>query len=516
MDVAICSGDSYDWVIDGRFIRTYSAEGNYHDTIRYDALNTAGKHCDSARYTLNLSFHGAAPVIAMADTVCLENLPYEWTNEKGVVLGTFDKAGDYTAALQYAGGSCDSVQYTLKLKVDSVADEDRHDDKQTVYYGYEFHWRDGKDYVITQDTVFRYVYKHIGTMACDSAIYRTVVTMAEIEKKHVYDSATVCVGTSYPEGVRARVIETDSAWVDSVRVEEDNVPVDIFYHYNMYVFRAPNGLPTTLMDSVRAICGMPLDTAVAQAQIKQYLTENFYELRIDTTATISWFVKRAGQFVPRASEELTASEDAIEYQCIIADECEDTEDFVFTNKIPVEDPPMIDMAEEKILVEKYGQWLLMLHVNKLHKAGYEFDEDDVEWYQVVDGGQDILLDVHGYYYTTTEALQGKYYVIINVTSNENGCSTAVKSNYVDWSRPAHAPLRLIPNIGNEGTMMRLENINPDEESVIYAYDEAGGLLWQKTVSGKVATDIRAEGIPGIYMLRVVTGDKVETLRYVIK
>jgi hypothetical protein len=304
--------------------------------------------------------------------------------------------------------------------------------------------------------------------------------------------------------------------VDSVRVEEQGVPVDKFYHYNMYVFTNPSNLPDTLMNGVHAICGMPLDTANAQAAIEKYLKDNFFTLRIDTNATISWYVKRAGSFVPRANEEITASEDEIEFQCVVADECDDTQDAVFTLKIPVEDPPMADLEKEKILVEKYGQWLLMLHVNKLKRLGYVFTEEDVDWYLYVDGVNDKLLDHHGYYYTIDEPMTGKYYVIINATSNENGCNAAAKSNLVDWSRPAKAPMRLIPNIGPEGTMMRLENIDPDQESVICAYDEAGGLMWTKTVSGEAVTEIRAEGIPGIYMIRVVTGDKVETLRYVIR
>ena len=64
--------------------------------------------------------------------------------------------------------------------------------------------------------------------------------------------------------------------------------------------------------------------------------------------------------------------------------------------------------------------------------------------------------------------------------------------------------------------MRLINLNPDKEYIIYAYDEAGALMLRTTVNGEAEHDMKAEGRPGLYMLRVETGDKSETLRYIIK
>jgi hypothetical protein len=64
--------------------------------------------------------------------------------------------------------------------------------------------------------------------------------------------------------------------------------------------------------------------------------------------------------------------------------------------------------------------------------------------------------------------------------------------------------------------MRLENLNPFNEYQIYGYNEAGKLVSTMSVSGQATTEIRAEGSQGLYMLRVVTDEKVETLRYIIK
>ena len=156
----------------------------------------------------------------------------------------------------------------------------------------------------------------------------------------------------------------------------------------------------------------------------------------------------------------------------------------------------------------------MLHVNDLIKAGYVFTEDDIDWYQIVNGVE-TKLDHHGYYYTVEEELVGRFYVIIH-TASEYGCNTTIKSNAIDWSAPSHAPLRLVPNIGEEGTIMRLENLNPYHEYQIYGYNESGKLISTMTVSGQSVTEITADGSQGLYMLRVVTDEQVETLRYIIK
>jgi hypothetical protein len=112
-------------------------------------------------------------------------------------------------------------------------------------------------------------------------------------------------------------------------------------------------------------------------------------------------------------------------------------------------------------------------------------------------------------------LVGTFYVIIH-TASEFGCNTTIRSNTINWSAPSNAPLRLVPNIGVEGTVMRLENLNPSNEYQIYGYNESGSLVTTMSVSGQAVAEIRAEGSQGLYMLRVVTDDKQETLRYIIK
>ena len=64
--------------------------------------------------------------------------------------------------------------------------------------------------------------------------------------------------------------------------------------------------------------------------------------------------------------------------------------------------------------------------------------------------------------------------------------------------------------------MTLENLDADAESAIHVYDGSGNLIFNTTSTGLVDLEIKSQGAPGIYMMRVESGDKKETLRYIIK
>ena len=513
----ICYGDTYIWQRrDGSTIGTYTTTTTAFDTVRYAAA--AGKiGCDSLRYTLNLTVRAKADTVVVNDTSCY-NTDYDWYDPNtGDLIKTIAKP---TAAVKdtvykpYAGTTdCDSVVHVLNLFVHKEAQTIPTTEK--VEFGSDYTWKDKDDNVIKTYTDIEkdITDKHIVKTAdnkCDSLIYTLKLTVKSVVREETEVSATVCAGSTYKSRLDNVLILNDTVWQDSLRVKKDGMKVDSIYIYHLYIFRNPSVLPTTLIDSVKAVCGSPLDTVSAQAEIKAYLKKNFSTIHVDPDAQILWYVKQNGKFVPKASDVITGSQNEVEFQCVILDQCGNK--LVIEKTIPVLDPDMVIIPG--ILVEKYGHWLLMLHVNNLIKDGYVFTEADVDWYQIVNGVE-RKLDFHGYYYTGDEELVGSYYAVINAT-NATGCNAAVRSNTVDWTTPLNAPIRLVPNFGHEGTIMRLENLNPYDEYQIYAYDEAGMLIRQMSVSGQAMTDIRAEGIPGIYMLRVVTDEKVETLRYIIK
>ncbi len=516
-DTVVCNGTSFVWKdLDGNVIGTYttSQTGLTH-VVKHKVINTAGTYCDSLRYTLNLTVLPAMTKEVRQDTICY-NSDYTWNDEAGNLIKTLTavKANvKDTVYRQFAGTECDSIMNVLLLVV--------HDEaktiptEETISFGADYTWKDQDMNVIKTytDVEKSLTDKHVVATAdgkCDSLIYTLSLKVKPIDTEETSISATVCAGSTYKSRLNDVLITKDTTWSETLRVKKDGAKVDSVYNYTIYIFRNPSILPTTLVDSVRAVCGYPLDTATAQAEIKAYLKANFNVIHVDPDAQIKWYVKRDGKFVPKAKDIISGGISEVEFQCIILDQCGNK--LAIDKTIPVLDPDMV--LKPGILVEKYGHWLLMLHVNNLVKEGFVFTEQDVDWYQE-QNGVEKKLDYHGYYYTANEELVGNFYVIINAT-NATGCNAAIKSNTVDWSTPMNAPMRLVPNFGHEGTMMRLENLNPNNEYQIYAYDEAGVLIRQMSVSGQAMTEIRAEGIPGIYMLRVVTDEKVETLRYIIK
>jgi hypothetical protein len=502
-DVHVCAAElPYVWKVDDRTIGSFTASGDYHDTVKYVATG-----CDSISYTLNLFVHQKADTVRKSDFVC-DGAPYEWRDKQNNLIKSYASvtaALKDTVALPYAQAGCDSIVHILALSVDKIEVFDYNEYK--VYFGYTYTSVGGRKFVITKDTTI-YEYDQ-NIRGCDSVEYAQKVTVLAIPKAERSIRFTVCAGDTYVAAGGPRVITGDSTWVDSVRFEL-KTPVDSFFTYNIYTFRSPSTLPDTLINSVRAVCGSPLDTLTAQTRIEQYLNDNFWDIHVDPASTIQWFVSRAGSYVSGASNILSGAQGEVDFKVVITDGCGQSGEF--SKVIPVEDPGA--EFQDNILVSKFGQWLLMLHVNNLIKAGYVFTEDDIDWYQIVNGVE-TKLDNHGYSYTINEELVGTFYVIIH-TASEFGCNTTIRSNTINWSAPSNAPLRLVPNIGVEGTVMRLENLNPSNEYQIYGYNESGSLVTTMSVSGQAVAEIRAEGSQGLYMLRVVTDDKQETLRYIIK
>ena len=504
-NVLMCQGESYTWKVAGKVIGTYDAAGTYEHTL----LNV--RDCDSLHITLTLDVNAPKPDTLLFDTVCARS-SYDWVID-GRTVGSYTEAGDYTydslfVTKSYSGERCDFRHYTLRLFVDTIADDNIHHLPDTVVYkGYTFEWRDHQEYVITQDTSFRYVIRN--HRDCDSVLYtQNVIYNPTIIRSEVDVEDVSCYGATYQGRVSDIKVVSDTAWTDSVRVWVKNAPVDSIYHYTVYMLEMPGKLPAALLDSLRAICGMRIDSTVAAVEkdINDYVaTDPHLEAN-----TIQWFVKKAGQFVPMVgSDIITGAMESVDVRCVVADRC--GHEVALEKTLPVEDPaPYIGAT----LVPKYGQWLLVLHVNNLLKDQKTFSEEDVEWYQEVDGVE-TKLEHTGFYYTVGEEMIGKFRVVLHAQS-ASGCNETILSNTVDWSTPYHAALRLVPNIGHEGANMRLLNLDPEKDYIVYAYDEAGALIYRTTVSGQAVLDFKAAGRQGLYMLRVDSGDKSETLRYIIK
>ena len=515
-DKSICEGDSYDWKdAAGNLIKTVSAADKYEHTVYYLDEAGAPTTCVKEHYELTLSFFAGPDTIRTEDVVC-EDADYEWKDAEGKVLKTFEAVdADIidTVRVAHEGGSCLAHVYTLSLKVEKLV---TYEDKVEVNVGDKFVWY-GKEYIITKNEEFDKYFTDDIT-GCDTAHYHTVVTVLPIGRDTAeVNVQTVCPGSYVKNGAGVEVlIVADTTWVDSVRIKENKKLIDRFYPYEVYVYRELTSLPGNLLENVSAVCGQVLDVAQAEADIHNYLEEKFLTDHIDKDVKIAWAIKINGKFDEDAAAKhvFTGDEKDVEFQCTVTGQnCGSS--ITLTAKIEVENPQLAIVAD--LLHVKYGDWIIVLDVNALQDAAgkhqLQFDEADVEWYQIINGVE-TPMNHTGYYYTEDKEMGGEFFVLIHAETKD-GCDAVIRSD-VKMSRPANAPLKLIPNVVANGGMMNLINLNEEVVSDIKVFDGSGVMTWKTTSEGTQVLEIQAEGTPGIYLMQVQSGDKQETLRYIIK
>lgn len=186
-----------------------------------------------------------------------------------------------------------------------------------------------------------------------------------------------------------------------------------------------------------------------------------------------------------------------------------------------------DCYEPDIPVVHLYDWVLMLNVDSLHNAGWQFGETDVRWYRVVDDADDVerILDdewqATGYYLSIDAPLTGTgdYYAALAVSGPKDIqlCSNIVRSEIVSYS-PAESgagrQIALMPTYLRVGETLRLTGLNAAEATEVYVYDPAGRLLHDYRLQGEAHFMLRAEDTDGIYLVRVKNGDKQCVFKYV--
>ena len=494
-------------------VRLYAADV----TMRYFVRTICGDIIPGADSTWTVEHICLTPDSIITNTTICAGTSYKWEID-GRVIGTYDVDSTYRDTV--AGAFCDSVVNVLHLHIFTMKPDDQHIiSDTTIYDGYSFNWMDGESYIIRKDTVFTYIIPSV-EFGCDSASFTRNVKWRAIPRLTVDSTATVCAGTVIEARLGNHEITADVAWKDSIRaeirLENDTIGyVDSIYTYKFFTYKLPDKLPANLIDKVKAVCGSPLDTADAEADIRAYLVKDADGLHMDSTSAITWKMEKGGRF-GAASQIIDGSLGYnVAFRVTVTDRCNNSVSLQRT--IEIEDPVGDQMDD--ILVGKYEPWLLMIHVNKiremLNNPDLVINDQDVSWF-TTDGTVDTELPgVHGLYYTSDKPLAGKFFAKIYMM-NAIGCYSEVRTNTIDWSQSEHAPLRLVPNMVKNGESMTLENLDADAESAIHVYDGSGNLIFNTTSTGLVDLEIKSQGAPGIYMMRVESGDKKETLRYIIK
>jgi hypothetical protein len=161
--------------------------------------------------------------------------------------------------------------------------------------------------------------------------------------------------------------------------------------------------------------------------------------------------------------------------------------------------------------------------------------DKVLWYRVV-GAVDEWLDMtthldpvnnptdqdvflgNGFYYTDgRNILPGEYYAVIDwALPTDAPCYTIWRTEVLTPQTPDAAPIRLLPNRVENGQTMLLTGIDLMGGTTTVRMISASGQTMETIVlDNEVQTELTAEGVPGVYLLRVDNETQHETLKYII-
>ncbi|MBO7408874.1 MAG: T9SS type A sorting domain-containing protein, partial [Paludibacteraceae bacterium] len=484
------------------------ANSVFRDSIRLNILEGGVEIRVDSVYIFKV--HRLAALDSIVETpinVCQAENVIHWQNNDYTITS------DSVLIVRYPGRfGCDSIR-SLEVKfypfvLDTVLDmgDVFMDDPRLPLI-----WADGKSYSVTTHIDSTVVYS---ASQCDSAHYKLDMNVIDVERRVVEIKDTLCRNENIYHGRLAdRTLVGDSIWTDSLRVKINEAGVDVWvdslYKYNIVFYSQIQSLPEDLLDDVRAICGQPLDTALAERNIRAYLSNPEPGTYFDPDATITWYVKQGASYVPRAADTITGDYASIDVRCLITNTRCNYQTRI-TKTVAIEAP-----ANEKTWLHgKFGQWLMMIHLDSLRNEGYTIEPEMVTWF-VTDGTTSTFVN-SGYYLTEDKELSGKFYAVIGA-ENKYGCAMTIESDTLDWSQPYHAaPIRLVPNAIAAGNAMRLENLNAAAESEISIYDAAGQMIKCFTTEGKSALDLKPQGQPGVYLVRVRCGEDKQTVRYLIK
>ena len=510
---------SYVWNYGAGLSKTITIEAAKSDTMLRDTLHFVDKaDCDSVIYTQYVKVRHLPLIISDAkDTAVCEGNSIKWRDDKTYII---NKDTILTYSIKYAGATCDSAIYTRNVKVDSLKVVDDPTAVAYVCDGDPYTWHGQSYSSVTTDMILHDTVRY-AVSGCDSAYYTLNLKVLSLKVPDAPKDSSICAdkATNFSWRGRLFTFTKDTILHDTVRYVA--LPCDSAY-YTLRVFiynTAVTPLPATMTANVDAklvaVCGQALDIAAANVELRDSLDKNPH---FGPSATINWAVLdiENNTWVAPAAYTLNGHNATVSFRYSVTTmPCGDVVHHVAS--MPIASPA----AKTTQLHGKFGHWLLMIHRDSLeNKTGnvQTIAEEDVVWYSWdgVPGSTPTVVQVGGYYMTAEDQLVGRFFAEIHATTLNDGCDQKIVSDTIDWSTPLGAPMRLVPNALHSGNAMRLENIDSESESVLRAYDASGNLTWQMTTSGKTEVELHPQGAPGIYLLRVESDDRKETLRYIIK
>ena len=490
-DTAICQGETYSW-----HGRDLTATGIY-----YDSLATING-CDSV-YELTLKVN-PTHFFPETETQCDS---YTWHGK------VYTKTGIYYDSLVTIHG-CDSV-YELDLTINY---------RDTTYESYEM-WED-ESYQWNGQTYYEEGIYYFNTTkvltGCDSVCVLILTTKTIEEKLADLITDTVCAGTLYNSRKGQKEINGLTIWNDTVRVFDGmNNKVDSIYQYSIDVFTL--ALPELEMDSVpEAICGQQYDVTRVISLLTEALETN------DATAEVKWYMQDSeGNWQEYIGQELSLSDNngMVRFRYAVLGQCETLESEVYELEIARPNADNTTILNEVPAGQELNGWILLINLNKLKEMGYDPAPEDVRWFRVVNGIDNLAGEAStwddeqvgtGYSYDNgvNPIEPGEYYALIDQPETDEDECGAV------WRTVTIVPIttgaaQLCPNIVHQGEQMVLKNIYNVGESVMTVTGEDGRVIRVFRTEGEHQVEVETFDIPGMYILQLDNEAQKQVLKYII-
>lgn len=164
-------------------------------------------------------------------------------------------------------------------------------------------------------------------------------------------------------------------------------------------------------------------------------------------------------------------------------------------------------------------WLLVVDKNSLAEQGYEITDDMVTWYMVVEEQDDPCVDglpvndkvvKHGLYLTSETNLigTGDYYAVIETDK------VIFRTQTFFFKDMKPEAISLAPTRAYRGQTLKIRGL--EDEANIMVFDTMGRLIRTMKSDGQGEYQFQAEDNNGLYIVKIISGDNVKAIKYIVK
>ncbi len=268
-------------------------------------------------------------------------------------------------------------------------------------------------------------------------------------------------------------------------------------------------------------CGQPVDLTAAEEALRAALvTTDPSKAAVANDAPITWAIEGA------ALTDIFEGGKQVKVSYTVVDECNNT----LTNNVTItvnNDPVItnVDAIYGFEFVKVINGGILAIDLNAVHaQFNVELKAADVHWFQVVNGAEVALGD--GLYYEpqanslaefNDNMLNGEYFAKLDIdyVVASGTCSPTFETRHVQAVKASAPAVYIAPNAVSAGQMVTIYNLDGQEASIAI-YDMMGNMVSMESVSGVYNYSFNAQNNSGYYVVKVINGERVESLKYVVK